>query len=61
MAKKVTPNLPASSRMQMPTTGGGATTRLTKESGSMKGKTGAATKKMMTSAKGKGMASKKGY
>lgn len=59
MAKKTTPNLPASSRMQMPSTGGGATTKLTKERGSMYGKTGKVTSKVMAAAKGKGMKSKK--
>jgi len=58
MAKtKSTPNLPASSRMQMPSGGGKMATK-TKEMGGMKGKSGA-TSKVMAAAKGKGMTKKK--
>lgn len=61
-SKKATPNLPASSRMQMPTTGGSSTSGIIKEKGGMKGGSkGPVTKKMMTAAKGKGMTKKGGY
>jgi hypothetical protein len=56
---KSTPNLPASSRMQMPS-GGGKTSPMIKETGGMKGSKGT-TKKVMAAAKGKGMTKKKGY
>lgn len=59
MAKKATPNLPASSRMQMPSGGGSLNSKI-KETGGMKGKSGA-TSKVMAGAKGKGMIKKKGY
>lgn len=60
MAKiKATPNLPASSRMQMPS-GGAKMVGKTKETGGMKGSKGT-TSKVMAAAKGKGMAKKKGY
>lgn len=54
-AGKSTPNLPMSSRMQMPTGGGKATPKA--KVGASKGTT---KKVMATAAKGKGMA-KKGY
>ena len=55
MAKqKDTPNLPASSRMQMPSTGGGSLSKETAEFGGLK-KTGSTTSKITSSAKGKGM------
>jgi hypothetical protein len=57
MAKvKSTPNLPMSSRMQMPS-GGGNLSGVIKEKGGMKGGKGA-TKKVMAAAKGKGMGKK---
>ena len=58
---KNTPNLPASSRMQMPS-GGGSMKGLIKETAGMAGKkSGSATKKVMSAAKkGKSMV-KKGY
>ena len=56
---KSTPNLPASSRMQMPSGGGNLNSKI-KETGGMKGKSGA-TSKVMAAAKGKGMTKKKGY
>lgn len=60
MAKtKSTPNLPASSRMQMPS-GGGNLNGLIKETGGMAKKSGSTTKKVMAGAKGKSM-TKKGY
>ena len=62
MAKtKTTPNLPGSSRMQMPS-GGGNMSGLIKEKGGMtKGGSKGTTKKVMNAAKGKGMAKKGGY
>ena len=60
MAKiKATPNLPASSRMQMPSGGGKMGSKI-KETGGMKGSKGT-TSKVMAAAKGKGMTKKKGY
>jgi hypothetical protein len=60
MAKtKSTPNLPASSRMQMPSGGGNLNSKI-KETGGMKGGKGASSK-VMAGAKGKGMAKKKAY
>lgn len=60
MAKtKATPNLPASSRMQMPSGGAGKTTKAIKETGGMKGSKGT-TSKVMAAAKGKGL-KKKAY
>ena len=57
---KSTPNLPASSRMQMPS-GGGSMKGLIKETAGMAGKKTGATKKVMAMAKkGKSMV-KKGY
>jgi len=58
MAKKATPNLPASSRMQMPSGGGNLNSKI-KEVGGMKGKSGT-TSKVMSAAKGKGL-KKKAY
>jgi len=56
MAKeKDTPNLPGSSRMQMPSTGGNGTNGLIKEIGGMNGKGGGATNKVTKAASGKGM------
>jgi len=61
MAKtKSTPNLPASSRMQMPSGNGGNMKGVVKEVGGMAGKTGSVTKRVMSAAKGKSMI-KKGY
>ena len=54
-SKKATPNLPMSSRMQMPSTNAGGLNGLIKETGGMKGKVGSVTKKVMAAAKGKGM------
>jgi len=55
MAKvKDTPNLPGSSRMQMPSTGGGNTNGMIKETGGMKGGNGTS-KKVLGAAKGKGI------
>jgi len=61
MATKATPNLPASSRMQMPSSGAKATGKMIKETGGMKGGSKGATKKVMAAAKGKGMTKKGGY
>ena len=62
MAKiQSTPNLPGSSRMQMPS-GGGTMSGLIKEKGGMaKGSSKGVTKKVMAAAKGKGMTKKGGY
>jgi hypothetical protein len=62
--KKATPSLPASSRMQMPSGGGGAMASKIKETKGMKGKSsmavkaGGVAKKMVKDAKGKSMAKK---
>ena len=56
---KSTPNLPASSRMKMAASGDKLGGKI-KETGGMKGKSGA-TSKVMAAAKGKGMTKKKGY
>lgn len=62
MAKeKDTPNLPGSSRMQMPSTGGNGTSGLIKETGGMAKKSTGATSKVTTAASGKGMAGKNPY
>lgn len=60
-SKKAIPTLPASSRMQMPSTGGNGTGKLIKETAGMKGKSSGASSKMVMKAKGKGMAKKSGY
>lgn len=61
MAKqKDYPNLPASSKMQMPS-GGGNLSGLVKETGGMSGSKGGASKKMTSGASGKGMAGKNPY
>jgi len=49
MKTKSTPNLPASSRMKMPMSGG--TGKMTKEATAMKGGSKGATKKVMAMAK----------
>jgi hypothetical protein len=59
MKTKSTPNLPASSRMQMPSGGAKATGKMTKAT-AMKGGTKSATKKVMATT-GKGMTKKGGY
>jgi len=61
MATKSTPNLPASSRMQMPSGGGSGTNKMIKETAGMKGGSKGASKKMKVAAKGKGMVKKGGY
>ena len=60
-SKKATPNLPASSRMQMPSTGGSGTGKLIKETGGMKVGSKGVTKKVAMASKGKGMAKKSAY
>ena len=58
MAKiKDTPNLPASSRMQMPSTGGNSLSKESMEYGGLNkgGSKGSATGKVMSGAKGKGI------
>jgi hypothetical protein len=57
-SKKATPNLPASSRMQMPS-GGGSLSGKIKEVGGMK--KGGTTKKVMAMASKGGKMAKKGY
>ena len=56
MAKvKDTPNLPGSSRMQMPSTGGNGTNSLIKETSGMAKSSTGPTRKVMAAAKGTGM------
>jgi hypothetical protein len=52
--KKVNPSLPGASRMQMPSTG-------TKSTPKIKGGSGKVSKRVVNSAKGKGMPSKSPY
>jgi hypothetical protein len=61
-SKKATPNLPGSSRMQMPS-GGGTLSGKIKEVGGMKkgGSKGGTTKKVMAMASKGGKMAKKGY
>lgn len=59
--QKDTPNLPASSRMQMPSGGGSGTSTLIREDGGLKGNTSGATRKVMKAASGKGMGGKNPY
>lgn len=56
-----TPNLPGSSRMQMPSTGGTGTNGLIKETSGMNKKSSGASKKLMASASGKGMGKSSPY
>jgi len=59
MAKeKNAPNLPGSSRMQMPSTGGNGTNGLIKETGGMKGGSKGTSKRVLSAASGKGMGGK---
>lgn len=59
---KSTPNLPASSRMQMPSGGGSGLSSKIKETGGMKGGSkGGTTKKVMAAAAKGGKMAKKGY
>ena len=51
---KSTPNLPGSSRMQMPSTSGNAVPKI-------KGASGPVSKRLVSGAKGKGMKSKNTY
>ena len=56
MAKeKDTPNLPGSSRMQMPSTGGGSTNGLIKETGGMANGSKGTSKRVLGAATGKGL------
>ena len=52
---KDTPNLPGSSRMQMPSTGGGSTNGLIKETGGMSGSGKGTSKRVLTAASGTGL------
>jgi hypothetical protein len=62
MAKeKDTPNLPGSSRMQMPSTGGNGTNGLIQEHGGMANSSKGVTKRILTAAKGTGMKGKNPY
>jgi len=62
MAKKATPSLPSSSRMQMPSGGGKGMGSKIKEVGGMKGSSkGGTTKKVMAMASKGGKMAKKGY
>lgn len=56
-AIKDTPNLPSSSRMQMPSTGGSGTTGLIKETGGLKngGSNKGTSKKILSAASGTGL------
>jgi hypothetical protein len=58
-SKKATPNLPASSRLQPPSGGGGSLSGKIKEVGGMK--KGGTTKKVMAMASKGGKMAKKGY
>lgn len=56
MAKeKDTPNLPGSSRMQMPSTGGNGTNGLIKETGGMLGASKGTSKRVLSNASGTGL------
>jgi len=56
MAKvKDTPNLPGSSRLQGPSTGGNGTNGLIQEHGGMKGGSKGASRRVLMAASGKGM------
>ena len=56
MAKeKNTPNLPGSSRMQMPSTGGNSTNGLIKETGGMSSGSKGTSKRVLSSASGTGL------
>jgi hypothetical protein len=56
MAKeKDTPNLPGSSRMQMPSTGGNGTNGLIKETGGMLGSSKGTSKRVLSAASGTGL------
>ena len=62
MAKeKDTPNLPGSSRMQMPSTGGNGTNGLIQDHGGMSNNSKGVTKRILTAAKGTGMKEKNPY
>lgn len=61
MSKKATPNLPASSRMQMPSTPNAKMANKMKETGGMKTAAKSATKKVMAKASKGGKMAKKGY
>jgi len=62
MAKvKDTPNLPGSSRMQMPSTGGGSTNGLIKEHGGMKSSGKGTSKRVLDAASGTGLKKKNPY
>lgn len=62
MAKeKDTPNLPGSSRMQMPSTGGNGTNGLIKEHGGLKGGSKGTSKRVLTAASGTGLKKKNPY
>lgn len=57
---KNTPNLPGSSRMQMPSTSGGSSIGTVKQTGTMSAGKGTA-KRVTSMAKGKGMTGKNPY
>lgn len=58
---KDTPNLPGSSRMQMPSTGGNSTNGLIKETGGLAKKSSGATRKVIVAAGGKRIKSTNPY
>jgi len=59
--QKDTPNLPASSRMQMPSGNGGTGSLIRETGGMMSGNSNGATRKTTKAASGKGMAGKNPY
>jgi hypothetical protein len=59
--QKDTPNLPSSSRMQMPSTGGNGTSGLIRETGGMAKKSTGVTRKVTAAAAGKGMGKSSPY
>ena len=59
--QKDTPNLPGSSRMQMPSGSASGTNRLIKEDGGLKKNSNGITRKITAAASGKGMGGKNPY
>jgi hypothetical protein len=59
--EKDTPNLPGSSRMQMPSNGGNGTNGLIKETGGLKGGSKGTSKRVLTAASGTGLKKKNPY
>jgi hypothetical protein len=61
MKSKATPNLPSSSRLTAPSSGGTKMAAKIKETGGMKGGSKKVTKKIMAAAKGKAVKAKAKY